>query len=195
MKQCKISIKGNWQRFTANWRKRNWLTDIILYGIQVAAILSAFVMVVEVIDIVRDFCSPHPFRSYEEMTLKGLLLKILGKGWLVGFMACAVVFVCNWRIIRWRADGILWMFILCFGISISALTVEEDMFLYFSASSLGSLVFYFLSLFLPKRIGEANATTFQQCRKPSNWLVTVSFIVLLLWCIMLFYVIDKVIYR
>lgn len=68
MKQCKISIKGNWQRFTANWRKRNWLTDIILYGIQVAAILSAFVMVVEVIDIVRDFCSPHPFRSYEEMT-------------------------------------------------------------------------------------------------------------------------------
>lgn len=181
------SVKhGIWQRFTANWTKRNWMTNIFLYGIQVAAVLFSLVMVAEIIEMVFEFREPYPSSRYEGMTIGGLIFRMLSKGWLAGLAACVLVFFCNRRVLKWEADGILWLFILFFGISIATSAVENEMFLYFSVFSLGSLAIYFLSLLLPKRIGEANKTTFQQCRKPSNWLITLSFIVMLLWSI-LFY--------
>lgn len=176
---------SRWQGFTANWRKRNWVTDVFLYGIQIAAVLYSLVMVAEMIDIICDFRSPYPYGLYEEMTLGGLIYRMLSKGWLVGLVVCIVVFFCNRRVIKWKLDGILWMFILFFGVSIATMAVENEMFLYFSVFSLGPLAIYFLSLFLPKRVGETNTTTFQQSRKPSNWLITLSFIVMLLWSILL----------
>ncbi len=176
---------SRWQGFTANWRKRNWVTDVFLYGIQIAAVLYSLVMVAEMIDIICDFRSPYPYGLYEEMTLGGLIYRMLSKGWLVGLVVCIVVFFCNRRVIKWKLDGILWMFILFFGVSIATSAVENEMFLCFSVFSLGSLAIYFLSLFLPKRVGETNTTTFQQCRKPSNWVITLSFIVMLLWSILL----------
>lgn len=185
MKLFQFDIKGRWQGFVSNWRKRNWVTDVFLYGIQVTAVLYSLVMVAEIIDMICDFCSPNPYGLYEEMTLGGLIFRMLSKGWLVGLVVCIVVFFCNRRVIKWKLDRILWMFILFFGVSIATLTVENEMFLYFSVFSLGALAIYFLSLFLPKRVGETNTTTFQQCRKPSNWLITLSFIVMMLWSILL----------
>lgn len=182
---CKLDLKGRWQRFAANCRRRNWVTDVFLYGIQVAAVLYSLVMVAEIFDIIYDFRSPHPYGLYVEMTLGGLVFRMLSKGWLVGLAVCVVVFFCNRRVIQWKLDGVLWMFILFFGVSMATLAVENEMFLYFSVFSLGSLAIYFLSLFLPKRVGETNTTTFQQCRKPSNWLITLSFIVMLFWIILL----------
>lgn len=179
------NLKGRWQRFTVNWRKRNWVTDVFLYSIQVAAVLYSLVMVAEIIDMICDFCSPNPYGLYEEMTLGGLIFRMLSKGWSVGLVVCIVIFICNRRVIKWNLDGILWMFIIFFGVSIATLVVENEMFVYFSGFSLGSLAIYFLSLFLPKRVGETNTTTFQQCRKPSNWLITLSFIVMMLWSILL----------
>ncbi len=185
MSLFKFDIKGRWQGFTANWRKRNWVTDVFLYGIQIAAILYSLVMVAEIIDMICDFRSPYPYGLYEEMTIGGLIFRMLSKGWLVGLGVCVIVFFSNRRVLKWKLDGILWMFILFFGISITTSAVENEMFLYFSVFSLGPLAIYFLSLFLPKRIREANKTTFQQCRKPSNWLITLSFIVMMLWSILL----------
>lgn len=135
--------------------------------------------------MICDFRDPHTYRLYEGMTIGGLIFRMLSKGWLVGLIVCIVVFFCNRRVIKWKLDGILCMFILFFGISIATLAVENEMFLYFSVFSLGSIVIYFLSLFLPKRIGETDITTFQQCSKPSNWLITLSFIVMLLWSVLL----------
>lgn len=185
MNLYQFDIKERRQRFIANWRKRNWVTDVFLYGIQVAAVLYSLVMVAEIIDMICDFLSPYPYGLYEEMTIGGLIFRMLSKGWLVGLVVCIVVFFCNRRVIQWKLDGILWMFILFFGISIATLAVENEIFLYFSVFSLGSLAIYFLSLFLPKKVGETNTTTFQQCRKPSNWLITLSFIVMMLWSILL----------
>lgn len=185
MNLCKFDIKGHWQRFAANWRKRNWVTDVFLYGIQVAAVLYSLVMVAEMIDMICEFRDPYPLSCYEDLTIGGLIFRMLSKGWLVGLGVCIVVFFCNRRVIKWKLDGTLWMFILFFGVSIATLTVENEMFLYFSVFSLGSLAIYFLSLFLPKRVGETNITTIQQCRKPSNWLITLSFIVMMLWSILL----------
>lgn len=192
MNLCQFDIKRIWQRFTANWRKRNWVTDVFLYGIQVAAVLYSLVMVVELTDMIFDFCDPFPLSCYEGMTIGGLMFRMLSKGWLVGLAVCVLVFFCNRRVIKWRLDGILWMFILFFGISIATSTVENEMFLYFSIFSLGSLAIYFLSLFLPKRVGETNITTFQQCSKPSNWLMTLSFIVLMMWIILLCDAISRI---
>lgn len=185
MNLCKFDIKSRWHGFTANLRKRNWVTDLFLYGIQVAAVLYSLVMVAEIIDMICDFRSPYPYVLYEEMTFGGLIFRMLSKGWLVGLVVCLVVFFCNRRVIKWNLDGIFWMFILFFGVSIATSAVENEMFLYFSVFSLGSLAIYFLSLFLPKRVGETNTTTFQQCRKPSNWLITLSFIVMMSWSILL----------
>lgn len=185
MNLCKFDIKDRLQGFTVKWEKRNWVTDVFLYGIQVAAVLYSLVMVAEIIDMIYDFRDPNPLICYEGMTVGGLIFRMLSKGWLVGLGVCIVVFFCNWRVIKWKLDGTLWMFILFFGVSIATLTVENEMFLYFSVFSFGSLAIYFLSLFLPKRVGETNITTIQQCRKPSNWLITLSFIVMLMWCIML----------
>lgn len=185
MSLCKFDIKGRWQRFAANWRQRNWVTDVFLYGIQVAAVLYSLVMIAEIIDMIYDFRDPYPLSCYEGMTIGGLIFRMLSKGWLVGLGVCIVVFFCNRRVIKWKLDGILWMFILFFGVSIATMAVENEMFLYFSVFSIGSLAIYFLSLFLPKRVGEKNTTTFRQCRKPSNWLITLSFIVLLMWLFML----------
>ena len=185
MSLFKFDIKGRWQGFTANWRKRNWVTDVFLYGIQIAAILYSLVMVAEIIDMICDFRSPYPYGLYEEMIIGGLIFRMLSKGWLVGLGVCVIVFFSNRRVLKWKLDGILWMFILFFGISITTSAVENEMFLYFSVFSLGPLAIYFLSLFLPKRIREANKTTFQQCRKPSNWLITLSFIILIMWILLL----------
>lgn len=185
MSLFKFDIKGRWQGFTANWRKRNWVTDVFLYGIQIAAILYSLVMVAEIIDMICDFRSPYPYGLYEEMTIGGLIFRMLSKGWLVGLGVCVIVFFSNRRVLKWKLDGILWMFILFFGISITTSAVENEMFLYFSVFSLGPLAIYFLSLFLPKRIRETDTTTFQQCRKPSNWLITLSFIVMMSWSILL----------
>lgn len=185
MNLSQFKIKGIRQRFTANWRKRNWVTDVFLYGIQIAAVLYSLVMVAEVIDMICDFRDPNPLICYEGMTVGGLIFRMLSKGWLVGLGVCIVIFFSNRRVIKWKIDGVLWMFILFFGISIATSAVENEMFLYFSVFSLGSLATYFLSLFLPKRIGETNTTTFQQCRKPSNWLITLSFIILIMWIILL----------
>lgn len=185
MKLLKFDIRGNWQRFTANWKRRNWVTDIFLYGVQVTAVLYSLVMVLELVDMVCDFRSPTPYGIYEEMTVEDLFFRMLSKGWLVGLAVCIAVFFCNRRVIKWKADGILWMFILFFGISMSTLAVEEEMFLYFSVFSIGPLALYFLSLLLPQNIGETNTTTFQQCSKPANWLITLSFILMLLWSIFL----------
>lgn len=176
---------SRWQRFIANWRKRNWVTDVFLYGIPVATILYSLVMVAEIIDMICDFRNPYPLSCYEGMTIGGLIFRMLSKGWLVGLAVCIIVFFCNRRVIQWKLDGILWMFILFFGVSIATSAVENEMFLCFSVFSLGSLAIYFLSLFLPKKVGETNTTTFQQCRKPSNWVITLSFIVMLLWSILL----------
>lgn len=176
---------SRWQRFIANWRKRNWVTDVFLYGIQIAAVLYSLVMVAEIIDMICDFRNPYPLSCYEGMTIGGLIFRMLSKGWLVGLVVCIVIVFCNRRVVKWKLDGILWMFILFFSISIATAAVENEMFLYFSVFSLGSLAIYFLSLFLPKRVGETNTTTFQQCRKPSNWLITLSFIVMMLWSILL----------
>lgn len=176
---------SRWQRFTVNWGKRNWVTDVFLYGIQVVTILYSLVMVAEIIDMICDFRDPYPLSCYEGMTIGGLIFRMLSKGWLVGLGVCIVVFFCNRRVIKWNLGGILWMFILFFGVSIATMAVENEMFLYFSVFSLGSLAIYFLSLFLPKRVGETNTTTFQQCRKPSNWLITLSFIVMMSWSILL----------
>lgn len=180
-----FDIKGIRQRFTAIWRRRNWITNIFLYGIQVAAVLYAFGMVAEIIDMIYDFCYPSPYELYEERTIGSLLYRMLSKGWLVGLAVCIVTFFCNHRVIRWKLDGLLWMFILFFCISMSTLAVENEMFLYFSIFSIGPLFFYFLSLFLPKKIVETNTTTFAQCSKPSNWLITLSFIIILIWSILL----------
>lgn len=185
MSLLKFDIKSRWQRFTSNCRKRNWVTDVFLYGSQVAAVLYSLVMVAEIIDMIYDFRDPNPLICYEGMTVGGLIFRMLSKGWLVGLGVCIVVFFCNRRVIKWKLDGTLWMFILFFGVSIATLTVENEMFLYFSVFSLGSLAIYFLSLFLPKRVGETNITTIQQCRKPLNWLITLAFIVLLMWLFML----------
>ena len=185
MNLCKFDIKGRWQGFTVNWRKRNWVTDVFLYGIQIAAVLYSLVMIAEIIDIICDSREPNPYGLYEEMTIGELIFRMLSKGWLVGLGVCIVVFFCNRRVIKWKLDGILWMFILFFGVSIATLAVENEMLLYFSVFSIGSLAIYFLSLFLLKRVGDTNMTTFQQCRKPSNWLITLSFIVMLMWCILL----------
>lgn len=173
------------QGFTANFRKRNWVTDVFLYGIQIAAVLYSLAMVAEIIEMICNFRDPYPLSCYEGMTIGGLILRMLRKGWLVGLSVCLIVFFCNRRVIKWELDGILWIFILFFGVSIATLAVENEMFLYFSVFSLGSLAIYFLSLFLPKRVGETNTTTFQQCRKPTNRLITLSFIVMLLWSILL----------
>ena len=62
MNLCQFDIKRIWQRFTANWKKRNWVTDVFLYGIQVAAVLYSLVMVVELTDMIFDFCDPFPFK-------------------------------------------------------------------------------------------------------------------------------------
>lgn len=182
---CKFNVKDCWQGFTANWRKRNWVTDVFLYGIQVAAVLYSLVMIAEMIDMICDFRDPYPLSCYEDLTIGGLIFRMLSKGWLVGLGVCIIVIFCNWRVIKWKLDGILWMFLLFFGVSIATMAVENEMFLYFSVFSLGPLAIYFLSLLLPKRIGDTNMTTCQQCRKPSNWLITLSFIVMLLWCILL----------
>ena len=187
MNLCKCDNHGIWQRFTANWIKRNLVTDIILYGMQAAAVLFALAMVAEIVYMVCDFRSPHPYGLYEGMTIGGLILRMLSKGWLVGLAISIIVLFCNRRVIKWKADGVLWMVILSFVISISTLAVEDEMFLCFSFPSIGVLALYFLSLFLPKRIGETNTTTFQQCRKPSNRLVTLSVIAMLLWIILLCY--------
>lgn len=176
---------SRWQRFIANWRKRNWVTDVFLYGIQIAAVLYSLVMVAEIIDMICDYNAPSPLSRYEGTTIGGLIFKMLSKGWLVGLVVCIVIVFCNRRVVKWKLDGILWMFILFFSVSIATAAVENEMFLYFSVFSLGSLAIYFLSLFLPKRVGETNTTTFQQCRKPSNWLITLSFIVMMLWSILL----------
>lgn len=176
---------SRWQRFASNWAKRNWVTDVILNGIQVAAVLYAFCMIIEIIGMICDYRAPHPLLVYEDMTVEGLIFRMLSKGWLVGLAVCIVVFFLNRRLIKWKLDGILWMFNLFFGISIATSAVENEMFLCFSVFSLGSLTIYFMSLFLPKRVGETNITTFQQCRKPSNWLITLSFIIMLLWSILL----------
>lgn len=154
-------------------------------GIQIAAVLYSLMMVAEMIDMICDFRDPYPLSCYEDLTISGLIFRMLSKGWLVGLGVCIIVFFCNRRVIKWKLDGILWMFLLFFGVSIATLAVENEMFLYFSVFSLGSLAIYYLSLFLPKRVGETNTTTFQQCRKPSNWLITLSFIVLLMWLFML----------
>ncbi len=185
MNLYKFDKQGICQRFIANWKKRNRVTDILLYGVQVAAVLYSLVMVLELVDMVCDFRSPTPYGIYKEMTVGGLLFRMLNKGWLVGLAVCITVFFCNQRLIKWKADGILWMFILFFGISMSTLAVEEEMSLYFSVFSIGPLALYFLSLLLPKNIGETNTTTFQQCCKPANWLITLSFILMLLWSIFL----------
>lgn len=176
-------------QFVANWTKRNWVTNIILYGIQVAAVVCALVMAEKIIGMVCDCCSTESYLPYEDMTVGGLFSEMLSKGWLPGLVACLVVYFCNRRVIQWNADGVLWLFILFFVISISTLAVEGEMFLYFSASFIGSLAIYFLSLFLPKKVGDTNKTTFQQCRKASNWLITSSFIVMLLW---LFFISDSI---
>lgn len=152
MNLCKFDIKGRWQGFTVNWGKRNCVTDVFLYGIQIAAVLYSLVMVAEIIDIIYDFRDPHPYGLYEEMTIGALMFRMLSKGWLVGFVVCIAAFFCNLRVIKWKLDGILWMFILFFGVSIATLTVENEMFLYFSVFSLGSLAIYFLSRELAKRI-------------------------------------------
>lgn len=176
---------SRWQIFTVNWLKRNWVTDVFLYGIQIAAVLYSLVMVAEMIDMICDFRDPYPLSCYEDLTIGGLVFRMLSKGWLVGLAVCIIVFFCNRRVIQWKLDGVLWMFTLFFGVSIATLAVENEMFLYFSVFSLGALAIYFLSLFLPKRVGDTNTTTFQQSHKPSNWLITLSFIVLLMWLFML----------
>ncbi len=181
MKLCKAERPSRSQRFKENWAKRNCVTNIILYGIQVAAILYSLVMMAEIAGLIGEFRDPLPMSRYEDMTIGGLLFRMLSKGWLVGLAVCIVVFVCNLRVIRWNADGILWMFILFFGISIPTLAVESEMFLCFSIFSIGPFGIYFLSLLLPKRIGDSNMTTYQQCRKPKNWLITLSFVFLLFW--------------
>lgn len=185
MKLFTLDVRGIWQRFTDNWKKRNWVTNIFLYGVQVAAVFYGLLMVLELVDTVCDFCSPLPIGNYEDLTVGGLLFNMLSKGWLPGLAVCIAVFFCNRRVIKWKADGILWMFLLFFGISISTLAVEDEMFLYFSVFSIGPLLLYFLSLLLPQKIGETNTTTFKQCRKPSNRLVSLSFVAMMLWVVLL----------
>lgn len=193
MNLCKFDIKGRcWQRFTDDWRKRNLVTDVFLYGIQIAAVLYSLVMLAEIIDMIHDFRDPDPLFCYEGMTIGGLIFRMLSKGWLAGLAVCVIVFFFNRRVIKWKSDGVLWMFILFFGISIASSAVEDEMFLCFSLFSLGSLAIYFLSLFLPKRVGGTNMTTFQQCRRPSNWLITLSFIVMLFWFLLLYDVISRI---
>ena len=179
--------QSRWQRFTANVAKRNPVTAIILYGIQAAAVICSLAMILEMIDMICDFREPHPLACYEGMTIGGLILRMLSKGWLAGMAMCIVVFFCNRRVIKWNADGILWMFNLLFVISMFTLAVEDEMFIYFSVSSISALAMYVLSLLLPKRVGGINTTTFQQCLKPANRLITLSFLIFLLWCITLSY--------
>lgn len=184
MDVCKSDKPGILKRFSADRAKRNPVTNVILYGISVAAVLYALAMVIELTGVVCDYSNPCPCGFYDGMTLGGLFYRMLSKGWLVGLVVCLVVFSCNQRVIRWNADGVFWMFILCFGISMSTLAVENEMFLCYTVFTIGSQALYALSLFLPKRIGENNTTTFQQCRKPANWLITLSFIVMVLWSIL-----------
>ena len=62
MNLCKFDIKDRWQGFTVNWGKRNWVTDIFLYGIQIATVLYSLVMIAEIIDMIYDFRDPYPLR-------------------------------------------------------------------------------------------------------------------------------------
>lgn len=177
----KLDKWGWWQRFSASCAKRNVVTTIFIFGIQIAALLYSLVMLAEIINIVIPFYSQYPYELNKDMTLEYLIFRMLSKGWLIGLVVCIVTFFCNQRIIKWKIDGLLWMFIFNFGISLLTLVVEKEMFLYFSFFSIGAQVLYFLSLLLPKRINESNITTFQQCTKPTNWIITISFIILISW--------------
>lgn len=191
MELCKSDKPGRWQSFKANWTKRNPVTDILLYGIQVAAVFYSLAMLAEIAGMVSDFRDPHPLICYEGMTVGGLIFRMLSKGWLAGLAVCIVVFICNRRVIRWEADGILWMFILFFIISLFTSAVEDEMFFCFTVFSVIPLAMYSLSLFLPKKIGDSNTTTFRQCSRPANWLITLSFLIMLMWSILLCDVISR----
>lgn len=84
MNLCKFDIKDRWQGFTVKWEKRNWVTDVFLYGIQITAVLYSLVMIAEIIDMSYDFRDPYPLSCYEGMTIGGLIFRMLVKaGWLV----------------------------------------------------------------------------------------------------------------
>lgn len=174
------------RRLKADWKRRNWVTDVILYGVQIASVLYGLFLLTGI--LLNTWCNFFYFP--ETSTLRKPLMEFLWhefyKGFIPGLLICVLALICNNRIIRWKADGLLWLFIFLFVVCFGTIFSEAEEFLCFSGFSLLSFLFYAASLWLPKNVDGSNTNTFRQCAKPSNWLVTSSYIVVFLWILFTF---------
>lgn len=112
-----IGINSRWSCFKENWKRRNWVTNVILYGVQIASALYGLLLLMDILlRTWRNFF----WETYSmRMPLGEFLWHEFYKGWIPGLLICVLALICNNRIIRWKADGLLWLFIflfvVCFG--------------------------------------------------------------------------------
>lgn len=141
-------MKKIWSTIKSDSKKRNPLTNLVLYAIQIISLVAIIALL------------PHVFWSI------GLLddpdrniWNAYGKGAIPAFLALISVFIGNTQILKWKKKGLSVMFISLFVICLPLVLNEYIEFVIFLGCIYGCLLIYWLSLLL-KRNG---ISTWNQC--------------------------------
>ena len=163
---------------------RNIITTILLYGVFVMALLFSLVSTFDMVDRFVEFAGvPHNHWMFHQNgeTFFEWVAYNYGKGWIPGWLIGMVAGICNYRIIRGHRDGVCWMLISFYVICFPTLFVELEEFLYFSISTLATVIVYWAFLFLTKK----GKMYWSICKCSPNWLSITTVVVIMIWTFMI----------
>ena len=143
-----MSMNNIWSIIKSDSKKRNPLTNFVLYSIQIVSLVSIIVLLPDVFWSIGLLDDPdwNVWEAY-------------GKGSIPAFFALISVFICNIQILKWKKIGFSVMLISFFIICIPLVICEYIEFVVFLGFMYGGLLIYWLSLLLKRK----GISTWKQC--------------------------------
>lgn len=147
-------------------RKRNPVTNIVLYLLLLASFVTAICLLPMVIDSNQDLFDQG--RSF---------VKVYGKVFLPGFLFCIIAFVGISMIIKWKRLGITIMAVSSVIIMFPTIYNEFLEFLFFS----GSFIMGTFLLWCVLKLKKNGISTWKRCKPEPRWADYLLRIVLVIW--------------
>lgn len=144
-----MGMNNIWSTIKSDSKKRNPLTNFVLYSIQIVSLIAIIVLLPNVFWSIGLLDDPD-WNVWED---------VYGGGYIPAFFALISVFICNIQILRWKKKGFSLMLISFFVICLPLMICEYEIFVTLLSFMYGGLLIYWLSLQFKRK----GISTWKQC--------------------------------
>lgn len=165
-----VPHKGFFASYLIDANQRNFITNVILYLLLVASLITAIVQI------------PGMIRTYQYFVEDGWpFIRVYGKGFMPGFLLSAVAVIGVSAIIKWRKSGLTILMVSFIMILLPTICNEFLEFILFSIPSILGIALLWGILKLKKN----GISTWEKCKAEPRWADYVLRVIICLWLFMI----------